>query len=92
MQTVKPMQIEEIKKQLVHNGLLEIVILMGELRCKVDAISTEELEKITGVGHSTTFDGISTSLCNSEADLCDIIGDVMRHLIDTITNPTKKVA
>ena len=87
------MQIEEIKKQLVHNGLLEIAILMGELRCKVNAVNLEELSRITEADiHATTLDDISASLCGYESDVCDIIAAVMRSLIDTITNPTKKVA
>ena len=83
------MELQEIKKQLVHTGLLEIVILMGQLRNKVNAESLEELEEITGIAFPDKLGDLSAFLCDNEADICEIIGDVLRSRIDPLTNPVK---
>lgn len=85
------MKLEEIKIQVIDNSLLEIVLLMGQLRQKVNAVldKEEEFEKLAGGDILNGVENISEFLVKSEADICSLIGTVASFHLDRMTNPLK---
>ncbi|MCD7923600.1 MAG: hypothetical protein LUI85_02445 [Bacteroides sp.] len=73
--------LEEVKKQAVHDGILEAICLLRETRNKVNAlVLDEEVACVTDAEDQLIR--MSSSLCSFATELSDIIGVIFSDRAD----------
>lgn len=70
---MKKIDLEEVKKQAVHDGILEAICLLKETRDKIyTLLEDEDVTDVTKAEAKLTH--MTGSLCEFTCDLCDIMG------------------
>ncbi|MDH6343144.1 hypothetical protein M2480_001770 [Parabacteroides sp. PFB2-12] len=70
---MKTIDINKVKIEAVHTGLLEVIIALKEARNKVNALmDTEELEPY--IKRTEKLGNISDTLCEFGTDIAELIG------------------
>lgn len=70
-----------VKKQAVHDGILEAICLLRETREKVyELLEDEDVLVVTGAEPKLTQ--MTASICQFTCDLCDIMGIIFSDKAD----------
>lgn len=73
--------LEEVKKQAVHDGILEAICLLRETREKIYALlEDEDVTDVTKAAAKLTR--MTGSICEFTCDLCDIMGIIFSDKAD----------
>lgn len=73
--------LEEVKKKAVHDGVLEAICLLRETREKIYTLLEDE--GVTGITEAEgTLTRMMSSLCDYTYDLCDIISVIFSERAD----------
>ena len=73
--------LEEVKKQAIHDGILEAICLLRETRNKVNSLVLDE-EVTCVVDAEDQLIRMSSSLCSFASELSDIVGVIFSERAD----------
>nr|DAU03322.1 MAG TPA: hypothetical protein [Caudoviricetes sp.] len=73
--------LEEVKKQAVHDGILEAICLLRETREKIYTLLEDE-DVTDVIKAESTLTHMTSSLCDFTYDLCEIMGIIFSDKAD----------
>lgn len=82
--------INELKQNAVHTGLLETMVLLNEARGKVNAISDEYCISLNSEW-GRKLEEISESVCAFECDIARIIGMILTDRVEEFVENTQQI-
>lgn len=88
---MKKIDLEEVKKQSVHDGILEAICLLRETRTKIYALLEDE-DVISVIDAEDQLIRMNGSLCSYIGELCDMMGVLFSERADDAIKAALKTA